>query len=52
MRAPRYLHVVWKTKPTNRDPVGCDGLYVESVKVDWWGWPFLLVWAIKRRFKE
>jgi hypothetical protein len=32
-------------KPTEFDPVGCDGLYVKKITIKWWGWPVALFWA-------
>ena len=51
MKMPKYLHVEWDTKPTPFDPMGCDGLYLKSIKLNWWGYPFLLFWALKGKFK-
>jgi len=42
MKAPAYLDIKWSYKPTANDKVGSGGIYVESVKVKWWGWPILL----------
>ena len=45
---PKYLIVKWDTQPTEWDDNGMDGLYVKSVKIKWWGWPFAFVELMKR----
>jgi len=39
---PQWLTVEWETRPTAMDKLGCDGIYLHSVNVAWWGWPILL----------
>jgi len=41
-KPPAYLDIKWSFQPTENDEIGCDGLYIDSVKVKWWGWPILL----------
>ena len=36
MKLPRGLKVEWSTKPTKNDKIGCDDLYIESIKITWW----------------
>ena len=38
----KYLTVEWDIRPTAMDKLGCDGIYLRSVNVAWWGWPILL----------
>jgi len=42
-KMPKYLDVEWDTKPTDFDNKGCDGLFIRSIKIHWWGWPILLL---------
>lgn len=32
MKLPDYLHVGWDTKPTKFDKIGCDGMYIKSIR--------------------
>lgn len=38
----------WDVKPTEMDHHGCDGLYVKSISIKWWGYPIGILLAIKR----
>lgn len=44
----------WDTKPTDRDKIGEDGLYIKKIVIAWWSYPY---WIIKmflemsRRYK-
>ncbi len=42
MKLPPYLHVNWDIKPTEFDKIGCDGMYIKSIKCDWWYYPILI----------
>jgi hypothetical protein len=33
-----WFTVKWCAEPTDLDPHGCDGLYIKSCKIKWWGW--------------
>ena len=41
-KLPKYLHVECDFKPTDLDSKGCDGLYIKSLKCNWWGYPILI----------
>lgn len=47
MKAPKYIKYEWDTKPTDIDEDGCDGMYIVSIKILWWGWPFLFLHFLK-----
>jgi len=52
-KLPKYLIVNWDIKPTEYNLKSCDDLYVKSVKIKWWGWPFVFIQLVKRLiFKE
>lgn len=43
MKLPKYIKIDWTIKPTEFDPIGCDGMYLKSPpKVKWWGWPLII----------
>lgn len=46
MKLPKYMR---RTKlsysSTERDPIGCEGLYIEKLIVKWWAWPFIVLKA-------
>lgn len=53
MKAPPYLHIEWDTRPTEFDKIGCDGLYIKSLRCDWWGYPILILgWLLKKIRKD
>jgi hypothetical protein len=48
---PKWLTVGWDTRPTAMDKLGCDGVYLRSVNVAWWGWPILLFESVIRQVR-
>lgn len=47
---PAYLEVDYTFHPTENDKTGCDGLYINSVHVKWWGWPIIFIqWLLRGR---
>jgi len=43
--------VDYSSKPTEYDPIGCDGLYVHAIRIQWnhWkAWWFTLRWVFNR----
>ena len=52
-KMPRYLkNTKWSNKPTEFDPVGCDGLYIEKIKIEWWAYPFLKLKVLWKKYKR
>ena len=45
----KWFVAEWDSKPTEKDRFGCDGLYIKSIHIKWWG--YLVGWllALKRR---
>ena len=35
-KTPGWYTVTTSAKPTGLDKLGCDGLYIESIKIHWW----------------
>lgn len=44
----KWFTAEWDSKPTEKDPHGCDGLYIKSIHIKWWGYPIGLLLSIKR----
>jgi hypothetical protein len=46
-----FYTVICTYRPTELDSEGCDGIYVESVHIKWWGYPVIFIqWIIERIF--
>jgi len=52
MKLSSYLHAECDFKPNEFDKIGCDGMYIKSIKCDWWGWPILFIKRILNLFKS
>ena len=52
MKLPSYLHADCDTKPTEFDKIGCDGMYIKSIRCDWWGYPVVILKYLFRNYKE
>lgn len=48
-KLPNYLKVEWSYQPTEIDKTGCDGIYIKSSKIKWWGWFVILYKWIKNQ---
>ena len=38
----------WSLTPTEKDSIGCDGLYIKAIRIKWWG-PYY-IWLLHQYY--